>query len=385
MRRLYILSDEEFDEEFEAGQYDDAGGRVENPTCPRCGRELLVAYVAGGEMEVLTWYCLLGDEAQIAESWHLVCGNFDCPHEEEVAFVRKPAGAVLFDMDEASALFSAETGYGEMNPAGDREMMEQLEELYDASGNRKLPSLIDGLQWSYDERMQQLREWLPTVPAGRTVSIHHSGAHWDGHVVMYSDSHLLLRPAGGAEVLALPFEEISFFGPRYFRDEPEAVEAAPQQSHTIVMCNRERCVVKGQHLHLDEVDRFGRHHCRTWDPGVGKALGMEQLSETCYKGVFRRSEVEGRYDLRRIVRVAGHWVEWFGPTAQAGVMAVKTEDPAAARSLGLKPWQPWFPDEDGTWPPSPFWYGFVSEEQVEAQEEHPVWLRPLPEARGGEG
>lgn len=382
MRRLYILSDEEFDEEFESDKYDHAAGQVENPTCPRCGRELLVAFVAEGDMEVLADYCLFGDEVQVAESWYLVCGNFNCLYEEEVEFVREPAGAVLFDMNEAASLFGEETGFGEMCPAGNRELVEELAELYADSGNRKLPSLIDDLQWQSDEHLRQLREWLVRVPAGRTIEIHLDGTRWEGYIVLYSDSHLLLRPKGASEALAFALEEISFFGPRYFRDEPEpeAPEAGTEMAHMIVLSGRERCVVKGHHLHLDQVDRFGRHHCRTWDAAVGQALGMKHLGDTCYQGVFRRTEVQGRYDLRRIVRVAGHWVEWFGPTATGDALAVKTVDPEIARALDLKPWQAWLPNADGTWPPSPFWYGFVSLESVEAQEEHPVWLRPIPEA-----
>lgn len=381
MRRLYILDDEEFDEEFDSPKYDDSDGYIDNPTCPRCGRELLLAYTEGAEFEVITWYCLLGDEP--AETWWLVCGNFNCDYEEQVELVKKPAGATLYDVDTASHDFGAETGFDELSPTGQLEMKAWLQYIHAAIPNRKLPSLIDTLQWQYDQHVEQLQEWLPTVPAGRKIEFTHGGNHLAGYLVSFNDKEMVVRDADSDNVGTFPLEQVAFFGPRYFRDEPEEKPADDDGArHFIMIASMERCVVRGHHLHLDSVDRFGRHHVRTWDEAVGLALGMKHLSGTCYEAIYRRDEVEGRYDLRRLVKVAGHWLEWMGRTDRDDITAVKTDDPAVARELGFRAERALWPNEDGTWPEPTRWYGFVADEQIEEREEHPVWYWPFPEAKG---
>lgn len=366
MRRLYLLSDHEFAEDFEGMGLDPESDALDPPTCPRCGRELLVGYQEDGEVYIVYDEVLEPGECLAAEAWFLLCGNFECPYEEPVERVFRPAGALIYDLRTALWDFGEATGFFHSEPRVIRELLEYLQNCHGRSPSRKLAAHMAELQFQYEYALQERREWLAGLIPGQRVELTTAAGRVAGPLLAAGADAITVAGRDGA--VLVPLERVQRFG----AGEAGAGPAPP----VILSPDRERIVVRGHHLAVEEVDRFGRFHASTMAPHAGRDLQMEDLGELGYMGVFLPREVEARYELLHLVRVQGYWLEVMGATADEQFVAVCTWDPVAAAALSLGPRR-----GDGL-PGSAAvagWQGLILRRRVEAEEVHRLHIWPIPE------
>lgn len=373
LRRLYLLSDHEFAEDFEGMGLDPESDSIDPPACPLCGRELLAAYQEEGEMYILYEDALQEGEALGAEAWHLVCGNFECPYEEQVERVFRPAGALLYDLRTAIWDFGEATGFFHSEPRVLRELLEHMQACQANRPQRKLLAHVAELQFQYEYALKERRDWLARLPRGQQVEFTTAEGRVEGTLLGAEPDAILVGAGAGTVRVAL--ERIQFFSPRY--PEPESPGALPPDhpgfKHLVLVTDNERIVVRGHHLVVEEVDRFGRFHVSTRDPLAGVELPMKHLGHR-YAGVFLPRDVEERYEIHRMVQVRCHWLEVTGPTTDDQVLAVRSHDPVAAAALALRLYRSPRPGLAATG-----WHGFVTRNQVQAEEAHYLHIWPIPE------
>ncbi|MFZ5828426.1 MAG: hypothetical protein ACOY94_29335 [Bacillota bacterium] len=387
MRKIYILSHEE---DGRVGEVIlDQGldpDTLENPVCPRCGSETLLAYAHDDDYTVVTWDSLAEEEEEATpDAWYLICQDFHCPYEEQVERVHDPGEAELFDLHRSSWVFEEETVPTGGHPAGLKELIAYLEEVRETHPHRKLDALLDDAHWCYNEAMNRIRRWVKQVPLGRKI---HLGLYTDAikaTFIMATEERILVQTLPEGEMVGIGLEEISAFRPLSFLDDDEPKQPQwplPPDSVISIFPSREYIVVRSFHLRLSEVDRFGLFHISSEDPAAARVLGLKPESEGYWRGHFGRRDIESRYAKKRMVRAKGYWFEVYGETNHSRSPAVFTENPAAAAALGLRPWprRPGDPEPDQE-PGIQRWNGVIPIEQVEERDEVTVYLWPIPELK----
>lgn len=390
MRQIYILRDNEED-----GRVLDAlpdpkmdPEEIENPTCPRCGGATLLAYTEDEDYNVLTWFCLSpsGDEEH-ADGWYLICQNLNCPYEEQVERVYDPAGAELFNLEYSHTEFDEETGLIWRNPSDMKQLIGYLKKLQRVHGLRKLDAFLEEATWRYDEGMEQVRKWSGRIPLGRRIEFHAFEKRYQARFIAATEERILVKTLPDNEMLSFPLEALGFFGPRRFdgeeRDPDEDIMKDPDAWISLNMSG-EFVVVRGYHLHLNSVNRFGQYSVWTDDPEVGAALGLTTDGGKLWAGLLRRPEIEARYWTEQHARIRGHWVKWYGETSHSKHAAVWTEDPEAAEELGMELMKcPWNDDEQ---PKNQVdvkrWFGTFPQTEIEEVKEIRTYHWPIPEAEG---
>lgn len=384
MRRIYILREDEEDGsvlDAIAAQGADPDD-LANPKCPMCGSNTLMAYGAEDEFAVLTWTDLDEESAAEADAWYLVCNHPACPFEEQVHRVRDPMGAELFDLREASMALDEDVGLTSRYPAATLRLINYLEQLNEKNPNRKLDCYIEEAQWHYDEHMAEVRAWMREIPVGYPISFSLGGKMVEATFLAATDEGLLVRTQSDGGLMAVQAEALYFYGPKNFDpDNPPTPQRPPDFSSEefITIIGPMECVViRGFTLQLDLIDRLGQYHVSCQNPAAAAALGLKLEGKSYWTGRYRRSDVEARFDLHRLLKVRGHWVERWGEAGN-GNPAVHTEDPAAAEALGLPPERRFqSPDEDSPCPTR--WSGVVSWSDVEDWSESREYHWPASEA-----
>lgn len=384
MQRVFILPDSEADGTCSGDLTEIINlEEIENPRCPLCGAGTLLAYTEEGEYNVLTWYCLTDEDAAARpDAWYLICQELACTYEEQVERVHSPVGAVIFDQFMAHSEFDEETGLIDRHPAAMKELIAYLEELKQDQPHRKLDAFLDEARWRYEDELAQLHKWLERIPAGRKIELELDGTWIEATCMAVSADTLLVRTLPGGEVMGVNVEEIGGYLPRRFDtvEQPKSETNLKNGNWITVRPPLECVVVKGYHLRVDCVDRLGQYAVRTADPEAGKALGLKEKNQGYWTGYLRRSQIEARYDIRKMVKVKGHWVRVDGET-MAHWPHVCTEDPAAAAALGLGPVRSFWPDERETRPLVERWSGVISPDDVEERDEVRIYLWPIPELK----
>lgn len=395
MRKLYIIRENEEDGKLldaliAAGRSTDEG-EFENPVCPLCGSSTLVAYVENGEFEVVTWYCLSDKEGAAAESWHLVCGNLECTWEEQVERVQDPMGALFFDVDMAHNEFDEYCGLISRDAPDMLNLIAWLKGALEGGPNRKLQCFLEEAEWRYKEHLKTVRKWIDRVPPGKLVKFRTGTDDSKGTFVTATEQGFMILTDPHDLLKQFRVEDVFDCLPR----RPDRDELSPGIHEVLrqaeeggklgwiaINCAIEYVVVKGHHLQLDQVDKFGQYHVRAWSEAAGVGLGMTQKGENYWEATFRRSDIESRYDIRRMVKVKGYWVDTWGTSQYQNWPAVRTTDPAIASALGLefdKPWSVGDEDEEARPPRQPTWSGVIPEADVEDRREVRLYHWPLPE------
>ena len=131
-----------------------AGGidpdELENPRCPLCNTDTLLAYVTGREYHVITWHYLSDEEVRMQpDAWYLICQEYACRYEEQVERVSAPDGAEIFDLLLASSVFDEESGL--MSPPADlAKLITYLKQELKRTQHRKLEAFLHLARWYYD-------------------------------------------------------------------------------------------------------------------------------------------------------------------------------------------------------------------------------------------
>lgn len=358
---------------------------LENPRCPLCNADTLLAYALGDQYDVITWSCLTDEEARMQpEAWYLICQEYRCRYEEQVERVTSPDDAEIFDLLQASSTFEEESGLME-TPANLNELITYLERERRRSHHRKLEAFLRLARRSYEEGMDRVRAWTERIPPGRRIAFYLEAKKISGRFVAATEDSLLVQTEPGREMLAVKLEVISFYGPHQF--DPE--EAPPTDSQlsdddSWISCDggSEHVVVRGYHLLLSEVDRFGQYRVSCRDPEAAAAIGLRQVAKGYWEGCLRRGDIQARYEKRQMVKVMGHWVKMSGKTGRSRSPYVHTEDPAVAAALGLKPSKPWWTNEhEEPGLQIPWWSGVIPRDRVEAWDEVTVYQWPIPELK----
>lgn len=398
MRKFYILRSNEEDgrvlDEMIAQQIDPE--QLENPTCPRCGEATLIAYEEDGDYEVMTWYCLTEEDEKLqADAWYLICQSFDCSYEERVERVFEPEGAELFDLEQSHQILDEETGLpGGRHPASMKELIAYLEAMQKHHSHRKLGAFLEEARWRYKDSMKRVRKWMQRIPQGRTISFHVDGEGYEARFVTATDEMLLVQVKADGQMMAVRAEDIDYYSPHRFDEEekdPAELERLKNDPDgwIRIVGSPEYVVVKGFHLQLFDVDRFGLFQVITIEPAAGRALGFTQVSDQRWDGAVRRSQIEARYHKEYMVKVKGYWVRMYGETSRTRQAAVSTESAEVASALGLKADKPIWPDEMLS-PEAkiPRWRGTIPPDEIEERDEVIIYQWPIPEAktygRGGE-
>ncbi|HLN61358.1 MAG TPA: hypothetical protein VK464_07350 [Symbiobacteriaceae bacterium] len=368
-----------------------------NPTCPRCFSTTLLAFSEGDAYDVLTWFTLNEEDVAGADHWYLVCSNLECEWEEEVERVTNPFEATTtFDPETSSHWLDEHCNVSSGPPARQLRLIEYFKRLRQFYGTRKLEALQETAEWYYAHEMKQIRAWFERVPTGRTVEIRTGGETVKGTFLTASQNACMVMQENG-ELITVDAHTIYTFYPRRFDQwgpEEQAVQRTAKQSGlkrldatpdslTIICGWSQRIVVRGYELEFEWVDRFGRYLGYTQDPHAAEALGLTSTGYQ-WEGTFRRSEIEARYDVTEMLKVKGYWVELSGYTNTNQLPEVMTEDPDAARALGLKLQKPLIldADEEPTLDQTtPRWYGVVQPDDVEERSEVKTWHWPLPEVQ----
>lgn len=390
MRKLYILHEEEEDEaildalEAQGLPLDEC--QLSNPDCPRCGKPTMLAYQDGEDYEVMTWSGIVDDEGADADAWYLICSEFTCEWHEEVERLVHPRGAeIFFDMHESSMEFDEYAGIFSRRPDHMMELVHWLEQACEGDHHWKLDSILAEAQWRYEESMEQIRRWLKRVPFNRNIEITLDGEQIKGKFLAATDEGLLVQRHKTGEILAVRAECLDYYGPRRFHEPDREPDDAPLNLKNMIMFmfSPDRVIIRGHHVELRHVDRLGQYHVCCRDGRVARALGLKKKAKNFWEGVFRRSQVEGRYEVEPMVKVEGHWVRVWGKANRNGHPAVYTDDEAVAMQLGLPPQRPWFyPDDDDENPEPPKitrWSGVIDPERIEEQKDVKVYIWPIPE------
>ncbi|HWI66226.1 MAG TPA: hypothetical protein VNT75_30710 [Symbiobacteriaceae bacterium] len=399
MRKLYTIRENEedgrlLDALIAAGQSTDET-QFENPVCPVCGSSTLLAFTENGDFDVVTWFCLTEKEGDTADAWYLICANMECTWEEQVERVRDPMGATIFDLESAHHEFDEYSGLISRDPPEMLELIEWFREALEGSPNRKLQCFLDEAEWRYSDHLERTRKWIDRVPPGKRVGFHIDGEEFEGTFLTATDEGFMVLTEPGNELKVVRVEEVyACFPRRPDRDDmaPKRGEAlkgllgekddkADQKRWIMINCATQYVVIQGYHLQLSLVDRFGQYHVRCWEAAAAAHLGLAQKAENYWEGIFRRSDVESRYDVRRMVRVKGYWVDTYGTSKYQQWPAVRTYDPLIASELGLAAdslYNIW-DEEDEPRPLRPSWSGVIPEEEVEERKDVRLYHWPLPE------
>ncbi|MDF2626730.1 MAG: hypothetical protein K0R39_561 [Symbiobacteriaceae bacterium] len=402
MRKIYILRENEEDGRLlaalEAAGLSTDESEFTNPTCPLCGSSTLLAYTKGEQFELLTWYEIDDDEGAGADAWYLVCSGFECTYEEEVERVFDPMGATAFDQEVAHHQFDEYSGMLERTPVGLKYLISYLQSALEEAPNRKLEAVLDEAEWRYEKDVKQARKWINQVPLGKRVRFRHTDEAADtadeieGTFVSATDEGFLLLRAPDEQMMLVKADEIYSWEPR----KPAVEEISERRKglkvidrsdkdgkpRMIYMCgSRDIIVVQGHHLHVNHIDRYGQYHVYSSDPTAAAALSLEAQGNAYWEGVFRRSDVEARYEVGHFVKVKGHWLEQHGVGGKNTWVAVHTEDPDIAAALGLEEQTPLFPPEteEERQRYRPRWTGLFPNEEVEERKEVRTYRWPLPE------
>ncbi|HWI52219.1 MAG TPA: hypothetical protein VNT01_08755 [Symbiobacteriaceae bacterium] len=403
MRKLYVIRENEEDgrllDALTAAGCSTDESEFDNPVCPVCGHSTLLAYTEGDAFEVVTWYCLDEADCANADGWYLVCSQMECTYEERVERVTDPMGALLFDIDMAHWAFDEYAGLISRHNSGMMELITWLRGALESGPNRKLQCFLEEAEWRYADDLQRTRKWIDRVPPGRLVRFQVDGASEEQDEIMGTfltgtDAGFMVLTEPGGALMSLRSEDVFCLQPRRpDKDElsrpleEELKEAeiqagqTPKRNWIKLNTLKEMVVIRGHHVRLGHVDMFGRYHVRCWERSAALALGLQERCENYWEGVFRRSDVEIRYDVRHMVKVKGHWVDVYGAAEHEDWPAVRTTDPMVASELGLKLERPWFPPEDEAEERKlrPCWSGVIPEDDVEDRREVRLYHWPLPE------
>lgn len=402
MRRLYIIRENEED-----GRLLDAliaAGRstredeFENPACPLCGHGTLLGYTEGDAFNVITWPVLDENDVKDADEWFLLCNRLDCTYVEQVERVANPMGADPFDVGMAHMEFDEYCGLTSRNPVGLTRLITWLRSALAAGGpNRKLQDLLDQAEWHEEYRIAQVRKWIDRVPPGKRVEFRTDTFQTLGTFVTATEDGFMVLSEPGGELLSVRADAVWEYRPwrPHKEDLPKPTEELLKElvgddqdiHHRLIAIHGdlERVVIRGFHLILHHVDKFGQYHVGCGERPAAEALGLKAVSEEYWEGVYRRSEIDGRYDTREMVKVRGHWLDVTGYANHGRWPAVRTYDPAVGAALGLeldKPWRPIGDDDDDEpkrTPLPPSWSGIVPEQDVEENKVIRLYLWPLPE------
>jgi len=381
MRTVYIIRDQEEDEavldELEARGLAQSEFAVENPVCPACGSDLLLAIVEGKNYWLVT-DDIDDEDAERAHGWRLTCLNLMCDWEEPVQRVFSPEGATLFDCEQSAGAYRGAFPIEELLPVGLRELMAELRRMDPGCPSRKLSAILEHARWEYETDMQSRREWLARVPVGRRIEFYLGGKGRTATFLAATENGFLCESRPDGAMMVVDAEYIGGYGPQHFVDPDE--EERPFDGRNLVpvdMC-RDMVVIRGHHLHMRWEGRLGMCSVGTWDATVGEALGLERKGENYWEGSFRRSQIESRYWSKKMVRVSGHWLEQAGTQESTGRIAVQTENAEAAAALGLEPMRSW---DEGHLPEAErriiHWYGLIPKAMVEERREDRLSIWPV--------
>lgn len=377
MRKVYILRDEEEDgmvlDALVAQGLPPSEDSLENPVCPHCESPLLVACQQGREFDVIIWESL-GEECEPhgADAWFLVCSDLTCPYEEQVQRVAQPAGAELYDLRAAHEALDESLGLFCMFPPVVHEVVTELECLYQSHPSRKLLSVLNEARDQLKFATAELRKRVEALPSGGQITVDLGDDRTTGTLLTSTEGYLLLTGPEG-DLTAISLCAVHTVSPHrepynFKRCEWVTIEGATDW-----------VVIRGHHLRLEWVDRLGAYHVSTTDPAAAGALGLEAHGEGYWTGNFRRCDAEARYEARKLARVAGQWVEVTGYRSRDRSPSVRTENPALAAQLGLKPQREAREcSPEAEWPVS-HWNGVVPADLVEEQAEERVYAWPIPE------
>lgn len=405
MRKVYVVQENEEDgrllDALEAAGMSTDESDFSNPTCPRCGCGTLLAYTEDDLFELMTWYTVDADDGAKADAWYLVCSQFDCDYEEEVERVFDPMGAEIFDQESAHMEFDEYAGLLQRTPVGLLDLVSYLQSALEDGPNRKLEAVLDEAEWRYEDAVEQARKWINRLPLGKRIRFRtwdenvQDHVEVDGTFVSATDEGFMLLRDPGEEVMLLRADAIYHWEPRrpgtdevspkfseVMREDRPADKDGNRKPRLIMLhLGGDRVVVRGQHLRLHHVDRFGQYHVGCWDEAAAAALGLTPAGSGYWEGVYRRSDVEARYDSEQAVRVKGHWLDQWGSAGEGAWVAVRTEDPDIATALGLELQKPWFTPEteEEKQRSRPRWTGLFRKEEVEECKEVRTYHWPLPE------
>lgn len=389
MRKIYIIQevvedDRVLDTLLARGIDPD---QLENPRCPLCNADTLLAYAEGDEYQVITWDCLSDEEMRMRpDAWYLICQEYECRYEEQVEHVSSPGDAEIFDLLDASFVFDEESGLTS-TPTNLKELIAYLESVRKSNPHRKIEVFLEEARWQYKDGMARVRAWVKQIPPARRIHFYLGADKVEGRLVAATEDSLLVQREPDGEMLAVNVDAISFYGPQRFdsEEDPPGVGIRRMDPDSWVRCkgSNEYVVVQGYHLQLCEVDRFGQYHVYSRDPQAAAAIGLEEVGEGCWRGRLRRRGIEARYEKRQMVKVKGFWVKRSGETARSHSPYVHTEDAVVAAALGLKQVIPSWTDEEigEPGPQIPRWSGVIPRNQVEEWDEVTVYQWPIPELK----
>lgn len=398
MRKLYVLRANEEDgllvSALRAQGIEPDESSFSNPECPVCSSITLLSLTVDDAYEVYIWAELDEDYAATADEWYLVCSNLQCTWEEQVERVTDPIGATLFDLGSASYGFDDEIGLGCGSPARQKRLIEYIESLQPyRRTSRKLGSLLNEAKEQCQAAVVRVHKWLQRVPPGRTVKITTDGGEVKGTFLTATGSGCMVLGRAG-DLVVVEAQSISQYYPRRFDqwgpDEQETqldykevfarAKSDPDSIITFLGGIHQWIVVRGFSLEFHQVDRFGQYIASTRDPRTAEALALREIHEHYWEGRFLRSEIAMRYDVNRMIKVKGHWLNHYGYT-DARNPAVYTDDREVALDLGLKLQKPLVFEEEGEpglTARTPRWHGVVQRHLVEEEAEVKSWHWPLP-------
>jgi hypothetical protein len=389
VRRIYILQENEENGavldalEARGAALDESS--LENPKCPACGSDTLLAYSSEDEFEVITWYTLDEEDVADADSWFLVCGNFDCTWEEQVERTTAPMGAELFDLDDAHHCFDEYCGLIWRPPNEMRELVEYLEQHQQRSPNRKLACFLDEARWRYKEDMNEVRKQLDQAPTGARITFDLDGRSVEARFWASTEDGVMVVTKAGSEMLVVNPEvvrSVSAWCDLDDDDEQPRLKKAMADASRWVICtgHYDMVVVRGFPLRLSWVDRIGQYWAGTDDPVAAAALGLRQEGVHWWKGEFRRSQIEARYEEFEMIKVRGLWMQVRGLRQSDHAPNVHTEDPELAAQLGLRPIHAYDerdkPEAERT---IMYWAGGITEDLIEDRKMARTYHWPIPE------
>lgn len=341
--------------------------------CPACGRPLLLAVNRMGRL-LIAWdyFWPLRPGAQAM----LICSELECAYTEPVEITRIPADAMVFNPFRAASLWSSQE---HTRGRTLRELAAEIERLQLLRRNRpnpKLPSLIH----FWRNRYRFLQDFLASTlsqgyDSGEEICCETSTGTERGRVMALMEEGVLLERRNTGELVYLPAGDLhsAWMSGGYrtpLRLDFAVPDSRPSGLHAVQTVRR-YVVIGGHALSYGGVTRFGICPVYTNDPKAAKELGLMPNGDQSFMGEFPAVLIERTYLLLRYCYVQGYRLYLEAETNDADWLRLETRDLAAARALHMT--------RDGLWlfgrRRALRWWRDFRRDEIERVEERQITIR----------
>jgi hypothetical protein len=311
--------------------YNDGTGFI---PCPTCGQPLVLAYEKLGRL-------LVGYDNHIVYRRGpalLVCPVVDCPHQERIRIVNDSLDAIAFNPAWAAWYYDARERERKRSISEMRQMVNQYRELFEQTGNRKLPSLVRYWQQRFDRTLSWLRSSVQQAHE-KQEEIHLTGPDLDeqGYIKEIKKDGLLLKRtetneevylrAGQLHSAAVVMHDPGLFDEEVRDNRYAGIKTVSSPSYFVV--------IDGHTFAMEHSMFYGMVRLNTKDREVAHKYGFIEVRPGHFVGEITAAVVQRAYRRIRLCHVKGCRVAVKSDTTDPEVFQVHTKNQRVADALNM--------------------------------------------------